>query len=97
MDSHYQVSFHLFVQTTVKHMNRFHYQEYLFGCKEKGIEPKACPPAHFKSDNQFVSMTRYLLLCLVDFFQDAGEDGHVHHHCKETTSHHKVRLKGVFA
>ena len=35
-------------------MYRFHYQEYLLGCKEKGIEPKAQLPMNFNSDNQFV-------------------------------------------
>ena len=49
-------------------MNRFHYQDYLAGCKDKGIEPKARPPAHFKSDDQFVFMLSLLPWCLVLFF-----------------------------
>ena len=50
------------------HMNRFHYQDYLAGCKDKGIEPKARPPAHFKSDDRFVFMLSLLPWCLVLFF-----------------------------
>ena len=51
------------------HTNRFHYQDYLAGCKDKGIEPKAQPPAHFKSDDQFVFMLSLLPWCLVLFFR----------------------------
>ena len=51
------------------HMNRFHYQDCLAGCKAKGIEPKAQPPTHFKSDNQFVFMLSLLPWYLVLFFR----------------------------
>ena len=54
MDSYYKVSSHLSVQTSINSMYRFHYQEYLLGCKEKGIELKAQLPTNFNSDNQFI-------------------------------------------
>ena len=54
MDSYYKVSPHLSVQTSINSMYRFHYQEYLLGCKEKGIELKARLPTNFNLDNWFV-------------------------------------------
>ena len=47
------------------HTNRFHYQDYLSGCKDKGIEPKAWPPTHFKSDDRLIFMLSLLPWCLV--------------------------------